>query len=399
MSRNETLLFLNAAHFFDHFFLLIFPTAALAIAVEGGMSYGAALALGTPVYVAFALGTLPAGWLGDRYDRTVLTAVFFLGCGSASALIALSPNQTAMMTGLAALGLFAALYHPVGLALVADVALRTGRALAVNGVFGNLGLAGAAVVTGLLCDQLGWRSAFLLPGLLSMGLGALLLTRRLRLGAAESRRDLGQQDRAVDATRRTQLTVFAVVCVSALFGGLGFNAVTVSLPKLFDERLALLGGDLSRIGAYAGLVFAVAAFAQLPVGELLDRYGARPILILLLSAQAILLVGLAGAEGWLVVVLALLLVTLMFAEIPVTSWLLGRYVQSGLRARAISAEYVLSLGVGSGVVPLIAGLHGLGIGSDIQYRGLALAALVVFAAAWFLPRLQPRATAAPQAAE
>ena len=109
MSSTETLLFLNAAHFFDHFFLLIFPTAALAIAVEGGMSYGAALALGTPVYVAFALGTLPAGWLGDRYDRTVLTAVFFLGCGSASALIALSPNQAAMMTGLAALGLFAAL--------------------------------------------------------------------------------------------------------------------------------------------------------------------------------------------------------------------------------------------------------------------------------------------------
>jgi MFS family permease len=400
MSRTETLLFLNVAHFFDHFFLLIFPTAALAIAAEGGMSYGTALALGTPVYVAFALGTLPAGWLGDRYDRTVLTAMFFLGCGSASALIALSPNQAAMMTGLAALGLFAALYHPVGLALVADVAVRTGRALAVNGVFGNLGLAGAAVVTGLLCDHLGWRSAFLIPGLLSMGLGALLLTRRLRLGPAESRRDLGQQDRTVDAARRTQLTVFAVVCVSALFGGLVFNGVTVSLPKLFDERLALLGGDLSRIGAYAGLVFAVAAFAQLPVGEMLDRYGARPILILLLSAQAILLVGLAGAEGWLVVVLALPLVTLMFAEIPVTSWLLGRYVQSGLRARAISAEYVLSLGIGSGVVPLIAGLHGLGIGSDLQYRGLALSALVVFAAAWFLPRLQrPRATAAPQAAE
>jgi len=399
MSRNETLLFLNVAHFFDHFFLLIFPTAALAIAAEAGMSYGAALALGTPVYVAFALGTLPAGWLGDRFDRTLLTAVFFLGCGAASALVALAPNRLGLMVGLGGLGLFAALYHPVGLALVADVALRTGRALAVNGVFGNMGLAGAAVLTGLLSDHLGWRSAFLLPGLLSICLGVLLLARRLRLGPAEGRRDLGPQAGAVDAARRVQFTVFAVVCVSALFGGLVFNAVTVSLPKLFDERLALLGGDLSRVGAYAGLVFAVAAFAQLPVGELLDRYGARPILILLLSAQAVLLVALAGAEGWLVVALALPLVTLMFAEIPVTSWLLGRYVQSGLRARAISAEYALSLGVGSGVVPLIAGLHGLGIGSDVQYRGLALSALVVFAAAWFLPRLRPRTTEAPQAAE
>ena len=167
-----------------------------------------------------------------------------------------------------------------------------------------------------------------------------------------------------------------------------FNAVTVSLPKFFDERLVTLGGDLAWIGASTGLVFAVAAFAQLPVGDLLDRFGARPILISLLAAEILLLLGLSHVQGWVAVALALLLVTLIFAAIPITSWLLGRYVRSGLRARAISVEYILALGIGSAVIPLIAGMHHIGVGFDIQFIGLAGSAFVVLTAAWFLPRLR-----------
>ena len=146
MSRTETLQFTNLAHFFDHFFLLIFPTAALAIAPAWGMSYGDVLFLGSPVYIMFALGTLPAGWLGDRMDRMTLLGVFFLGCGFSCIWIAVSNGPVAMTFGLGAQGLFAAIYHPVGLAHVTRIGLRTGRALAINGVFGNLGLAGAAVI-------------------------------------------------------------------------------------------------------------------------------------------------------------------------------------------------------------------------------------------------------------
>jgi MFS family permease len=388
MSRNETLMFLNVAHFFDHLFLLTFPTAAIAIGAEWGLTYGEALALGTPVYVMFALGTLPAGWLGDRFDRTLLIALFFVACGASSLLISLSTGPNSLMLGLGFLGLFAALYHPIGLALVPDVAERTGRALAVNGVFGNMGLAAAALVTGYFAAHGGWQSAFLVPGAASMMVGCALCLRRLRSGAPPT--NLAAKSRAAmePAARGTQIAIFVVVCVAALFGGLVFNAVTVSLPKFFDERLVILGGDLAWIGASTGLVFAVAAFAQLPVGDLLDRFGARPILISLLAAEILLLLGLSHVQGWVAVVLALLLVTLIFAAIPITSWLLGRYVRSGLRARAISVEYILALGIGSAVVPLIAGMHHIGVGFDTQFIGLAGSAFVVLTAAWFLPRLR-----------
>lgn len=268
--------------------------------------------------------------------------------------------------------------------------MRTGRALAVNGVFGNMGLAAAAVVTGFLAEHGGWQNAFLAPGAASLLAGCALLQRRLRSSAPPTHRAAGSRDSREPETRRAQVAVFTIICVAALFGGLVFNAITVSLPKLFDERLVMLGGDLTWIGAYAGLVFAVAAFAQLPVGELLDRFGARPILIGLLMAQIFLLVGLANARGWMVVGLALLLVTLLFAEIPITAWLLGRHVQAGLRSRALSVEYVLSLGVGAGVVPLIAATHHMGLGFDTQLRGLAASAFVVLVAACFLPRPRRR---------
>jgi len=127
-------------------------------------------------------------------------------------------------------------------------------------------------------------------------------------------------------------------------------------------------------------------FAQLPVGELLDRYGPKSLLMGLLIAQVILLVALATTTGWLALVIALILVTMIFAQIPITSWLLGHYVRSSFRARAASVEYVLSLGMAAVVVPLIAGLHGAGFSFDFQYFGIALSAAVVLAAAVFLPR-------------
>ena len=383
MTTRSTLTFLNLAHFLDHFFLLVFPTAVLALHKAWDMSYGEALALGTPVYVAFAAGTLPAGWLADRWSREGMLATFFIGIGAASIATGLAAGPITLMIGLGAIGLFAAIYHPAGLAMVTEATETPGRALAVNGVWGNMGIASAALATGVMAQVLGWRYAFILPGAVSVAIGLFYVT-SLKGIAAGHERIAGTSSRQVMASTADRKRVLTVIGIGALFGGLIFQGVTVALPRLFEERLTTLSGDLTQIGAAASLVFALAAFAQLPVGRLLDRIGARPIFIAAVGLQASFLALLAGAQGLQAFLYSAPLLIAMFGALPVTGWLMARYVPSAWRARAFAVEYVFSLGAGALAVPLIAHLHGQS-GFGPVFLMLAAGATIIFAAAWLLP--------------
>ena len=59
--------------------------------------------------------------------------------------------------------MFAAIYHPVGTAMLIEQATTRGRSLAFNGVCGNLGVAFAAGITAVLASVIGWRGAFIVP--------------------------------------------------------------------------------------------------------------------------------------------------------------------------------------------------------------------------------------------
>ena len=48
---------------------------------------------------------------------------------------------------------------------------KIGKALATNAVYGNLGVAFAALLTGAIAQWLGWRAAFVVPGLVSIVIG------------------------------------------------------------------------------------------------------------------------------------------------------------------------------------------------------------------------------------
>ena len=391
MSR--PLFFLNLAHAYDHFFMLIFPTAVLALAPAWGMSYGEALALGTAAFVMFGLGSLPAGWLGDRWSRAHMMSIFFIGLGLASIVTGLATGPVTLALGLALLGLFASIYHPVATALVVQHASRTGRALGVNGVFGNMGVAAAGLVTGALTQALGWRAAFVLPGLLALGTGLVFMRRIAPVldepaGAAPRRTAAGAP---VDA----QIRVFAVVAVAAIFGGLVFHGTTVALPKIFEERLAGWTGDIAAIGLLVALVFAAAAFAQIAVGHLLDRYGARPLLPVIAGVQVLCLVVAGQLWGPGIVALAFLLMLFVFGEIPINAWLVGRYAAQHWHARIYAVQYLGALGVSALAVPLIAFSHERTGGFAELFYLMAGAAGLVGLAALLLPAARRRPVSRP----
>ena len=162
-TRRLSIGFLNWAHALDHYVILIYPTVVIGLALVYGRTYADLIALGTGSFLAFGVFSLPAGWLADRWSRRSMMALFYIGGGLSLAAAAFAPNLTMLTIALCAVGMFAAIYHPVGTAMVIESAVRRGPTMAFNGVCGNLGAALAAGITAALIAGLGWRGAFLTP--------------------------------------------------------------------------------------------------------------------------------------------------------------------------------------------------------------------------------------------
>ena len=392
MTRDRlSFLFVNAGHFLDHLFMLIFATvAALRLAEEWGMSYAALIPYATPGFVAFGICAIPAGWIADKWSREGMMVIFFLGIGASSIATALAGSPLEIAAGLFAIGVFAAIYHPVGLAMVVHGRKKTGMPLAVNGVFGNLGVAAAALLTGWLIDTGGWRNAFVLPGVISMGLGAAYAafvwsgrTSRIRGGVAATKAAAGAGASSIE--RATFVRVLSIIVFTTAIGGLIFQSTTFALPKIFDERLTDLAESATAIGGYAFLVFAVAALAQLVVGYLVDRHSVRTVFAFVAGLQAVffaLMYQLTGVPALLVATAFMLVV---FGQIPINDVLVGRITRSEWRSRVYALRYIVTFSVMASALPLIAGIHA-SWGFGALFVVMAVAASGIFAAVLILPR-------------
>src|SRR5690242_20878886 len=159
LERRRSIAFLNWAHAVDHFVLLIYPTVVIGLQVVYQRSYSELIALSSTAFVAFGVFSLPAGWLADRWSRRNMMAAFYIGCGLSLAAAGFAPNLTTMAVAMFALGMFAAIYHPVGMAMLIEVTKARGRSLAFNGVCGNLGVSLAAGISAALATWFGDRKS------------------------------------------------------------------------------------------------------------------------------------------------------------------------------------------------------------------------------------------------
>ncbi|MEX2642065.1 MAG: MFS transporter [Acetobacterales bacterium] len=378
-------LFMNLGHAYCHLFMLIFPTAVLAMTVDFTGDYSDLLPLSVWGFVAFGAGALPAGWLGDRWSREGMMALFFLGMGTAAVLTSFATTPIALATGLFLIGLFASIYHPVGIALVADRARSTGKALGLNGVFGNLGVALAAALTGVLADRYGWRAAFWAPGVASMLTGLVYLMFGCG-NAPEEPETTPQADTEAAQLRLDQRRVFAVLIATTLFGGVIFHATTIGLPKIMDDRLPALAASTAEVGLYVSAVFAVAAVAQIVVGHLLDRYPLRPVFLAVAGLQVPVMLLAASAGNATMLLLATAMMLLVFGQIPISDTIVARYAARAWRSRVYAVKYLLSLGVSASVVPMLAWIRGETGGFLALFLMMALCAALVTTAAAALPR-------------
>jgi MFS family permease len=382
MTHNRWLVpFLNLGHLLDHLAMLVFPTAVLALGAAWDRPYSELLPLALGGFIAFGAFAIPAGWLADHWSRYRVMSVFFFGIGGALFLTGFSREPWHLAAGLTLVGAFAAIYHPVGIAMLVASPEKMGRALGWNGLWGNLGLAFAALLTGALVDAAGWRAAFFVPGAICALAGVAFLRLVRDPGKVKkTSRTLGLH---VDARMMTR--IFAIMLIATACGGIIFNSTTISMPKVFDERLSALAQTNFGIGALVAGVYTLAAFAQVLMGALIDRFELRRLMIGVGLVQIPMLYLAANLQGWAMLGAALLMMLAVFGQIPLNDAIVGRYVADEFRARVLGVRYVVSLGVAAVAVPMIAALHRTEGGFANVFIVLAVLAVGVMAASFFFP--------------
>mgnify|MGYP006091733791 CR=1 FL=1 len=373
-------LFLNFGHSIVHLFMLMFPAVAALAATDLSANYGDVLRLATGSFIAFGVFSLPMGWLADRFSREFMITIFFIGIGVSMILTGLATKQWQIFSALILVGMFASIYHPVGLAMVSQGGGAVGRRLGVNGVWGNMGVAASALCIGVFADFAGWREAFFIVGGISivLGFGWIQITKEIII------EETSNNEKMISPSVNWK-RVLLIVAITTTIGGFIFNSMTVSLPKVLDDRLADFSMSPTEVGAIASIIYASAAFTQIVVGRAIDKYSIKPIFFALVAGQAISLYFAIMASGWTMVAIAIVVMIMVFGQIPINDTLIARYTPDTWRARVYSIKYVLSFTVSAAAVPSIAWLYEDSGGFPTMFMWAAIAAAVITLTVTFLP--------------
>ena len=377
------LLFLNLGHFVDHLFMLIFAKAAYDAGKAWGLGYDDMIVYGTPAAILFGAGAPLAATAADKWGRNPLIAVFFVGIGAASILASYAETPLQLGIGLALIGLFASIYHPVGIAMVMQGGGNVGWRLGVNGVWGNLGVAGAPLLTGFILSAYDWRLAFALPGAISIAIGLGYWT-FVRSGRAAPPPASAREKALVGLAPGWRRALVSLLLVTT-GGGFVFGALIFLIPRLFEVKMTGVSTDVAVTGLLAGLIYAAAAFAQVGVGRMIDSRPIKPILVTIAACQPPIILLMSFQQDWPLFLAAFAAMAVVFGQIPITDAVLSRYVPDKWRAKVLSVKFMLNLCLGAAVLPFASYVLKAGGGFETILTILAAAALLIVTAALVLP--------------
>jgi len=381
------LLYLNFGHFIDHMLVLIFAKAAFSAGIDFGFgkdgAYAEMLFYGIPSLVLFGACAPIAAHMADHWNRNGMLTVFFVGIGLASILTGFAQSLLQIGLGLALIGIFASIYHPVGIAMVIEGGGKVGWRLGVNGLWGNMGVAAAPLVTGLILVQFDWRMAFIIPGSVSIliGLGFLGFVRSVDVRAPDATR---QEKELIGFAPGWQRALVSLALVTAA-GGFVFGAMTFLIPRLFEVRMQGITADIAVTGTLASIIYAVAAFAQLVVGRAIDKRSIKNVLIFIAVGQPLLLFLMAMQKDYALFAVSLLAMGFVFGQIPITDAVLSQYVPDQWRAKVLSIKFLINLVIGALALMTARYLLSTGAGFEAVMRVISIAACFIVGAAILLP--------------
>jgi len=380
-------------HFYVHLLTAFYFVIVLTLTQEWQRPYPELIQLWTLGALMVGAAALPAGLLSDRIGAAPMMVAFFVGMGACAVGAGLVAGPPQLLVGLTGIGLFAAIYHPVGIPwLVRNAGQQRGKALAFNGIFGSLGTAAAGLMAGVLIDTFGWRAAFIVPGVVCLLTGVLMawLIWRGTLDAGAAARKDGAADESVGAAR-----VFGILLVTMFLAGMIYQSTQTALPKVFETRHGgLLGGGATGVGVLVAVVYSAAGAMQLIGGHLADRLPLKLVYTGFLLVQAPLLWLAAQMSGYALIVVAVLMVVANVGQLPAENLLLTRYTPARHHGLAFGIKFVLAFGVAPLAVQFVAWVYRVNGDSYWIFVTLAGCASLAFLAAILLPSDVKRSEAA-----
>ncbi len=406
-SARLAMIFSSVGHFYVHMMTAFYFVIVLTLVVEWNEPYSELLQLWTIASALLGLLAIPAGRLADKWSVRGTMVIFFIGMGISSIVCGLISSKLALLVALSGIGIFGAIYHPVGIPwLIRSTTANTGKVLAVNGIFGSLGNAGAAVIAGILIDLFGWRMAFMIPGVIcaATGIWMWLYVTRERIVDGDSAAEAGEQETA----RRDFIKVSVLLLISLAVGGVIYQSTQTALPKHFyielaDWSLNLLGGftldtsSATSLGAIVSIVYSSSIVMQYVGGMLADRYSLKYIYVLCWFLQIVMLAAIAITTGLGLVGAAMLAVAVNITMLPAENMLIYHYAPSRHRSLIFGIKFVITFSAAPLSVALVAFIEEATSALDMLFGGLAAATLVVALLLIFLPQdkpAQPRAAPA-----
>ena len=372
-----------------HMFAAFYFVIVLAIEDDWNFSYDELINLWLLGSLLVGLGSIPAGWLSDRWSRSGMLAIMFIGLGTSSILCGFSNNKFSLMINLSALGLFCSIYHPAGISWVVNTSKETGRALGFNNIFGGVGIGLGAFSSGLIIDMYNWNYAFIFPGLISIIIGIGLFL-HIYQGKISFKNIIS--DKFNDNPEQNQLLKIAIIMlVSITCMSFVYQILQSSLPKVIDIRLAeKFDFGASQIGLIVSFIYIVSGLMNYIGGILADKYPEKNIYLIGILGQGILLFFIFSLSNYFLIIISLFIVAFNSSILPAENLLLAYFSPQKHQSLVYGIKFIVSFAIAPIALFLISTSYEATKEFSYLYLSSGILMLILFFVVFTLPSTQKK---------
>ncbi len=378
-------------HLMMHMFAAFYFVIVLAIEDEWNFSYDELINLWLIGSLLVGLGSIPAGWLSDRWSRSGMLAIMFIGLGISSILCGLSNNKISLMINLSSLGLFCSIYHPAGISWVVNTSHKTGKALGFNNIFGGVGIGLGAFSSGIIIDMYNWNYAFIFPGIISIIIGAGLFI-HIQEGKISLKNIISEKfNSSPDQNHLLKIAIIMLISITCM--SFVYQILQSSLPKVIDIRLAeKFEFGASQIGLMISFIYIISGLMNYVGGVLADKYPEKNIYLIGILGQGILLLFIFSLSNYFLIIISLFIVAFNSSILPAENLLLAYFSPQKHQSLVYGIKFIVSFAIAPIALFLISTSYEMTREFSYLYLLSGLLMLLLFFVVFTLPAAQKKIT-------